>query len=367
MAYTIRKETKRDGVYYLAAWRAKDITGKSKVQYERYTGPDGKRGAQKLAVLREAEASNQVMSANRNLTFSDYILNTWLPRNTLGQAYSTKYSKERISLDLSEIIGPKPLGEITALDFSDVQIKLSERGLATSTIGNAMKVMKRAMKDAYSWNLIENRPWEGVKPIKQRKSPPRVVTREQALSAEKQLRDSGDVFSADLILILTYTGMRLSEALGLHWEDIDWDRGTARIWRITARTDDPKNRIQVVETPKTSAGNRTLPLPKPVLEMLERRKASTNHYLVFPDPKGRPLYSSTATKPISKTFRDLGIRGTAHGLRHGAITFLLEQGMPLNQVSKLAGHESSDITAKVYLAWADDNAAIDAMRDILGG
>lgn len=95
------------------------------------------------------------------------------------------------------------------------------------------------------------------------------------------------------------------------------------------------------------------------------RKATSKGDLIFPDENSKPMYSSVATKKINRTFEKLGIKGTSHGLRHGAITHLLESGVPLNQVSKLAGHESSDITAKVYLAWADDLDAMDAMRAVM--
>ncbi len=368
MAYAQKKHSKKNGTYYLAVWRVKQPDGTWKKRAERYNGDGGKRGAEKHATLREAEAANHKPEANANQTVADFLLNVWLPRNSGGQSYSTRYSKERIATAVSEIIGTKKLGEITALDFGTVKIELEGRGLAPSTINNNMKLFKRAMKDAHEWRLIpsDSRPWEGVKPIKQRKAPPRVVTRSDGLAAADYLRDKkNDTYTADLVTVLAYTGLRLSEALGLHWEDIDWDAGTIRIWRITARTNDPKNRIQIQSQPKTAAGHRTLPITKAVSEVLERRQKASRNRLVFPDSKGRPAYSSAASKPISAAFSTLGISGTAHGLRHGAITRMLEMGVPLNQVSKLAGHESSDITAKIYLAWADDTTAINAMREAM--
>lgn len=368
MAYTIKKTSKADGVYYLAAWRAKDISGKTKVQYERYTGPDGKRGAQKLATLREAEASNQYSAANRQMTVATFILSHWLPQATVGLAYSTRYSKEHNAGRIVDLIGTRTLGEVSAMDLNWVQVELSKGKLDPATVANVMKLAKRIMRDAHAWNLIppENRPWEGVRAIKARKAPPRVVTREQALAAAEKLRETGQGDTADLITVLTYTGLRLGEALGLHWDDIDYDRGTIRIWRITARTGEGKNRIAIFEQPKTDAGRRTLPMARAVEEVFRRReKVGQDNPLVFPDTNGNPRFSSDATKPITRVFRSLGITGTAHGLRHGAITHMLEKGIPLNQVSKLAGHGNTAITARIYLAWADDESAMDAMRTVM--
>ncbi|MDO6520719.1 site-specific integrase [Shimia thalassica] len=361
------KKNKRDGTYFLAAWRGAGPDGKSKVFYERYEGKDGKRGAQKLAVLREAEAANQPTTDNKPRTpFPEYIEQVWLPRNIMGNGDSTVYAKTRITRDLAEQFPDKTVGEISADDFEEMKAALNSRGHAPSTIRNTMKVFKRAMTDAHIWGYTEKRPWEGVKVVKAAKAPPRVVTREEALRAVERLRSEGDDFTADLITVLTYTGLRLSEALGLHWEDIDFERGVIKIWRITVRTNDKKDRIQIKESPKTKAGNRTLPMAQPVRDVLEGRQRTAANPLVFPDRLGRPIYSSRASIPISKAFRDMGLtKKTAHGLRHGAITYMLEKGIPLNQVSRLAGHESSDITAKVYLAWADDDSAIDAMRSVM--
>lgn len=368
MAYTMKKTDAAGRTYYLAAWRQKDLTGKTKIKTEKYKGPDGKRGAQKLATLREAEAANQSPERNTDMKFAGFALSVWYKRNTRGNSDSTKYAKKRIVEDLIGIIGDKKLSEVKQAEFENVMDHLTdERGLAQSTVRNYMKVLKRIMVDAARWDYAPkgHTPWENVEPIKEKKGRPVTVSREDGLRAADYLRAAGDNYTADLVTILTYTGLRLSEALGLHWEDIDLDRGVMKIWRITVRTNNKKKRIQIQERTKTAAGERYIPITKAVREVLERRQRSTNHYLVFPDHKGQPKYSSAATRPITLAFQKLGIRGSAHKLRHGAITRMIEQGMPLNLVSKQAGHESPDITAKIYLGVLDDQVAIDAMLDAM--
>ncbi|PYG31727.1 tyrosine-type recombinase/integrase [Pelagimonas varians] len=368
MAYTAKRTPRGKDAYYLACWRAVDANGKTTVQYERYTGPNGKRGAQKLATLREAEAEEALLSTTvkDRMPVDIYLRDVWLPRITVGDSrYSTAVNRELTVRKLIEVLDIKPIGDITAMDFGTAQIRMKQHGLASVSTNQRMKTLKRAMRNAHEWGLIETRPWEGVKPLPLPKAPPRVVSLADGLRAADYLRDKGNDATADLIVVLAHTGCRLSEALGLHWEDVNWEADTIKIWRITAFFKDPVRRVGIKEGTKTSASRRTLPMSKSVREILERRKAASNNDLVFPSFVGKPLSSAMASARIAKAFKAAGVTGTAHGLRHGFITRLLERGVPLNRVSKLAGHSSTNTTATTYLAWADEDESIADMRAVL--
>lgn len=367
MAY-IKKHFDRDKKpYYRAAWLADDGTGKKKTYYERYTGPDGKRGAQKLADLREAQSADPASQpkTNQKIAFDKYLMQMWLPRSVGGLTYKSRYGREQTAQNLAAIIGPKPLFSITAFDFGTLKIELEKRRLAPSTIIVYFKLMKRALRDAHSWGLIASRPWDDVRPVKRQKSPPRVVTRAEGLQAADYLRGKGDDYTADLVTLLTFTGVRLSEALGLHFEDIDQFGGTISIWRVTAPTEGPERAV-IRNSTKSPAGTRTLPINATLLEMLVRRQSATDNPLVFPTKKGKPAHSADVTAKISAALKAIGLVGkTAHGLRHGALTRLMEKNVPLHYVSKLAGHTSTQITAEIYLAYAKKEDAIAAMRQVI--
>lgn len=61
---------------------------------------------------------------------------------------------------------------------------------------------------------------------------------------------------------------------------------------------------------------------------------------------------------VEQIFRDLGSslgikRSNPHKFRRTCATFALKKGMPLEQVSKMLGHEQLD-TTKIYLDLNDD-------------
>lgn len=88
-----------------------------------------------------------------------------------------------------------------------------------------------------------------------------------------------------ILLTAAFTGLRASELRGLRWIDVDLEK---RELHVRQRVD----KRNVAGPPKSSAGERTVPLPPIVLNMLkEHRLASKGHNgLVFPTGTGRPEY-----------------------------------------------------------------------------
>ncbi|MGL5829002.1 MAG: site-specific integrase [Angustibacter sp.] len=95
-----------------------------------------------------------------------------------------------------------------------------------------------------------------------------------------QIREWLDILDADefagrhdlpeLARIILATGLRLGEALGVRWSDIDPDRGSVRIERTVVRA---RGRGLVASRPKSRSSRRVLVLPRWCLTMLESRRA----------------------------------------------------------------------------------------------
>ena len=83
-----------------------------------------------------------------------------------------------------------------------------------------------------------------------------------------------------LFTVLLGTGCRIGEALGLHWDDLDYERRTININHSLVYYPVGENRssIQHISKPKTNAGIRTIPMldaVKDAFEMLhEEQKES---------------------------------------------------------------------------------------------
>jgi integrase len=136
----------------------------------------------------------------------------------------------------------------------------------------------------------------------------------------------------DLVLFLTLTGWRASEACKLKWEQVNLD-----------------GRLAVIES-KTGTSRR--PLAKHAVALLEARRASPTGY-VFPAVDGGPVERlcsgghgiwARLMGPLWNERDPLtGERVTAHTLRHSFVSLGVELGFNLSTVGAIVGHSSPDV------------------------
>ncbi len=131
-----------------------------------------------------------------------------------------------------------------------------------------------------------------------------------------------------LFELALHTGLRRGELLGLRWEDLDLDRGTAAVRRTLQRT--TAGGLTMLPT-KTRASERRIALPTRCLHSLkhhheqrqrEREAAGTtwqHNGHVFTTPQGRPIDPINLTRTFTTLLRKAGLRRIRfHDLRHPA-------------------------------------------------
>ncbi|NEC86483.1 tyrosine-type recombinase/integrase [Streptomyces sp. SID12501] len=174
------------------------------------------------------------------------------------------------------------------------------------------------------------------------------------------------------------TGLRKGELLGLHWEDLDLDDGTATIHRSLQRT---RTQGLTVLNTKTLASERRIALPTECINSLkihqeqqqEERQAAgtgwTNNGLIFTTLKGQPLDPTNLTRRFRRLLHSAELRTIRfHDLRHSTATLLLEQGVDLVVIKELLGHAHIGVTAGVYahVRLRLQRQAIDTLGNVLG-
>jgi integrase len=106
--------------------------------------------------------------------------------------------------------------------------------------------------------------------------------------------------------------------------------------------------------PKSRAGRRTVPLPPFAAQTLTwHRRCFGNHPdgLVFTTGTGQPLKRGTFRARIWKpSLRRAGlpIALRFHDLRHSYATWLVSDGVPINDVARVMGHEQTSTTLNLY-------------------
>ncbi|GFE19549.1 hypothetical protein Sliba_00020 [Streptomyces nigrescens] len=181
-----------------------------------------------------------------------------------------------------------------------------------------------------------------------------------------------------LFELALHTGLRKGELLGLHWEDLNLDAGTAAIRRTLQRT--AAGGLTTLPT-KTRASERRIALPTRCVHLLklhreqqqcERESAGTTWQdsgHVFTTPQGKAIDPTNLSRAFTTLLRKAGLRRIRfHDLRHSTATLLLEQGVELVVIKELLGHAHIGVTATVYahVRLRLQREAIDTLGTALG-
>lgn len=139
------------------------------------------------------------------------------------------------------------------------------------------------------------------------------------------LWENKDDPTARVVLVLLYTGMRISELLQMEIENINVDGG------------------YMVGGIKTEAGkNRIIPIHSDIASII-KSQLSTNKYL-FPAKRGGRLAYSTFHADFSALMEKLNITHTIHETRHTFITQADRCGISPTVLKRIVGHANGDIT-----------------------
>lgn len=173
-----------------------------------------------------------------------------------------------------------------------------------------------------------------------------------------------------LIVLGAGTGVRISEALGLTNDRIDWLRRTVTIDRQLIRSGHSPTFGPVKDKRNRP---RTIPLPKTVIDALAahiKRFGLGPEELLFTGPRGGAVRRSTFSDAWRAAAGPLGVPvgNGYHQLRHFYASVLIKAGESVKTVQEHLGHTSAQMTLDVYAhLWPeDDDCTRSAVDDVLG-
>ena len=147
------------------------------------------------------------------------------------------------------------------------------------------------------------------------------------------------------VSLMARTGLRISEALGLRWQDVDRQEGVIRVRQAVV---DGK-----IGKPKTKRSRRFIPVGDDLMRDLLARRLAAKHSgdddLVFGTRSGRPVHLKSCYLWLIPAVEAAGAPWARfHALRHGAATAWFAAGVPITVVSALLGHSTASFTLSVY-------------------
>jgi len=327
--------------------------------------------AKTLTELRKKEkeiAAREVMgyfTDTRNITLSE-----------LMQRHNNAKTERRISTrnnyeDRKKTIERFPIARCKASSIKTSQarewlIKLrKEEGFSVRSVYAFGRYLKEVYKIAIEDELLFKNPFDFKLDMFSEELPSRKAVSEEDLTAFLEFVKSKDKFQTfyHYLVILSETGVRLGEFLGLTEGDIDFDKKTLSVER-QLRTN-KNNSDFYIERPKTERGKRCIPLTNNALQSLRyiclRARSQGLRPMVdgvtgfIVVREGGLLYADCAFDKyvaiILKKYHEFSgsnVKISPHVLRHTFCTTLIKRGVPLPTVQYVMGHSRSSTTLDVY-------------------
>ena len=305
-----------------------------------------------------------------SLWLSDYIdttdpntLKTY--RYDLKRAFSTLYNKPAVS--------------IKGRELSECLKLLAESGHAKSSVDRAARYIRQAYKELYTKGGVDMsiRPTDRMimpraaaytyKPIPKTAYKMEDLVKLQDAAKQEKDNETRENFAAALG-ILTVTGLRISELLGICKEDIvvASDRKnltisinkTAKFCTVKSNTENPGKGWYIRHRTKSKNSDRNIPIFDPatiaaITVLLERKhplaeQKEENFNFLFATKSGNPITKSSFETVFRRIRKRTGYETKVHEYRHSLATLFADNRTNDTQSSRFLGHQK-EVFQNVYV------------------
>lgn len=232
--------------------------------------------------------------------------------------------------------------KVEEIEYNDIRPflgYLKKLGHSNNSLRLKLSAVKSFFKFCYKKKIIEKNPASVVPtPKKSCKLPNFLLKTEIDLLMDKF--DKQDPISARnlaLIELLYSSGLRISEALQLNYQDIDFQNRTVKVLGKGS-----KERIVPI-------GERAILAISNYLVLRNCLVKDSREKALFLSLRGKRMNSVNAYRVINQALKDIteASQKSPHILRHSFATHLLDNGADIQAVSEMLGHSSLS-TTQIY-------------------
>ena len=289
---------------------------------------------------------------------TEKLLTEWLEVYQKEHIKARTYSRYQglISMHIVPTLGEKNIAEITRREVQEFLTQQKKDGnmrngekLSSTSTNMMLSVLNLAFEYACDMEYIEENPCARVRRTKAETKKIEAFTIEEQRAIEIEISRSDDRRLHGILLCL-YSGLRIGELLGLTWNDVDLERGVIRITKTVYREKDENGIWQLcVDTPKTKALDRVIPLPEYIVAMLRQDHETARTPYIVENKKGERMSIRSYQYMFEKLTERAGVRKlNFHALRHTFATRAIECGMDIKTVADIMGHQNASITLNRY-------------------
>jgi integrase len=256
-------------------------------------------------------------------------------------------------------LGDLPLDELDYRVVTEWQARLS-RELAPRTVRHHRQTLAQVVDEAVRMGALVGNPVRSVKPLRVTEADGVALDRDETRAL---IATAGEHRIGAAVGLLFLQGWRVSEVLGLAWEDLDLDAGVANVRRASVYVD---GHGQQLGPPKTDGVRGEHWLMPTVIDLLRRRRAMQDEEravaprwetityegarvsLVFTTPTGGLVLRHTVAKLVRQAAKTAGITaqlGTHTGRRTVVTTLFVDGNEALEDIAHFVGHARPATTA----------------------
>ena len=316
------------------------------------------------------QADKGISPVSDKMFFKD-LADMWLSMTKTNLVPGTFHMyRTMVNKHLNPRLGGYYVKELKPLHLQGILNNLNDDGYSTKTIRTAKFTANQIMEFAIDNDLILKNPFKRVALPKGSSKKER-----RALTSEEQ-----DFIFASYkghrmgvpVLLMMCCGLRRGELIALTWDDVKTDEKYLVINKA-AMIDGNKS---TVKDPKTASGNRRVPIPGSLLDILVDAKSKASSPYVCPSADGQMMTESAFKRAWDSYEHYLNILAggkdatrshpkivkfphiTPHMFRHTYATMLYDAGVDVKKAQKNLGHADVSTTLQIYTHLSNEKESI---------
>jgi len=339
--------------------------GTGKQQRKTFTGKSQKEVRERMQAASVSVNEGTYFEASK-LTVKQWF-ETWIKEYSSDKKYFTidqynSFGKNHIMPEL----GAVKLSALSPVHIQKFYNKLSSeisektgKPLSAKSIRNIHGILSKCLNVAVNQGLIKSNPCERVTVPKVVKAQIEPLTEDEQKAFLKAIQSHR--YNV-LFTTMLFTGMRISEAIGLTWDCVDTQKGTLKVYRQLQKR--LKKDGGYTFAPLKNSKTRIVQLSPYIIDLLQKHKIKQQQQrlaagelwqgfdnleeqetaFVFCDDLGQHLKQDT----VRSDFKELCPDSRVHDLRHTFAVNSLQAGDDFKTVSETLGHATAAFTLDVY-------------------
>lgn len=356
-----------------------DIFGKRK-EKKKSAFKSEKEALRSLLEVKAALLDGQSLKVEKSeLTISQW-LDIWYETYSNGWEITSKTQRKNAIKDqMKPLLGKYKLNQLDRTTYIREYINVLLKSYEPSTVTLFHQLFRTAINAAVEDELIPRNRFNKVS-IENDKSLNNFLTPEELNLFLSAMKKQNNITNYTFALFLAYTGFRRGEAMGLKWNNVDFEKKTVTV--------DCTRDNYGTRSPKTKNSFRTIPIDDILVNQLlvyqkwcietkfsfGAKLDKENDYVFISYQTGKPIAENTAMYSFRRVYKQLKKDNvkineiTPHGLRHTHATILINKGIPPKTIADRLGN-TPEMIYKVYSHSFKEfeDKAVQAFGDTLAG